>query len=185
MNDFNGGRFFVSIFAGTVAFFMFYFLITFMLGHLGVTPHGKFMKEYFGGKDRAVTIELVKADPDKYQQMLDEKTKFDNMFITPWAGFMGCIIVGVIAGSYGVMAATVTAILLTFTFYGHLEGDPAKNLLVFVFIALSAIGGITGQYLSPLISKYVKDQNEIDDAKRAEIRAKALENEKKNDDTKS
>lgn len=184
MDNFNGGKFLVSIFAGFLAFFMFYFLITFMLGHLGVTPYGKFNKEYFGGKDRAITQALIKDNPEKYKVMLDEKTKFDNMFMTPWAGFMACILVGVIGGNFGVAASMVTAslLMLMLTSFGYLAGDPAKSFLIFVFIALSTIGGVTGQFISPLVKTFVKEQNEIDDAKRAEIRAKALEVEKEKEE---
>lgn len=154
-------RKFTTVFAGNLVFFFLSSLITWVLGALGVTPYGRFVKTFFKGRTREEAQAFIDANRDLLAQMLPDAMRFSNLVIMPFSSLVTGIVAGLIISSAhkeggvkrGIIWSLITIAPMAAFLVGKAKGAPEVLAYLPLMAAAVALGGAIGGRLGEKMAK--------------------------------
>ncbi len=145
-------KLFAAFFTGNLVFVFFYAGICWLVSRLDVTPYGRFVNTFFKGRDPKQAQAYIEAHKALFDRMLPEAVHFSNLVITPFAGFVMGIIMGLIISTRdkttAVIGSLVSAVPVTVLFWIKSGRELGTAPYLLLFLVVVAIGAFLGNAIS-------------------------------------
>ncbi|HBG47063.1 MAG TPA: hypothetical protein DDW94_08750 [Deltaproteobacteria bacterium] len=154
-------RIFAAVFAGNMLFFFFYAGVAWALTFFNITPYGRFVAEFFKGRTKEAAKEHMEANRELFESMLKEASTFANLVLTPLAGFVMGVLIGVILSKNrrsAIVWSLLAAAPVSIIFLVKSGGGLSSFIYLAFFLVVTALGGLFG---SSIVKKGPEEASDV------------------------